>query len=94
MRSGSARPVFSTVKVTLTPGISTALLRKAGSGERQSGTRVRVWPDPRYFESAELPRAELTHLLRSKAVLMPGIKVSLTVEASGRAAAERLDWIY
>jgi topoisomerase-4 subunit B len=58
--------------------------RKAGAGERKGGTRVRVWPDPRYFESAELPRAELTHLLRSKAVLLPGVKVSLTVEKGGR----------
>src|SRR4029079_16888253 len=29
--------------------------RKAAAGERKTGTRVRVWPDPRYFESAELP---------------------------------------
>ena len=53
------------------------------SRRRKSGTRVRVWPDPRYFDSAELPRAELTHLLRSKAVLMPGVKVSLTIEKAG-----------
>ena len=59
-------------------------LRKAAAGERKSGTSVRVWPDARYFESAELPRAELTHLLRSKAVLMPGVTVSLTIEKSGR----------
>jgi topoisomerase-4 subunit B len=69
-------------------------LKKANAGERKSGTRVRVWPDPRYFESAELPRAELTHLLRSKAVLMPGIKVSLTIEKPGRAEPERQDWLY
>ena len=66
----------------------------AGAGERKSGTRVRVWPDPKYFESAELPRAELTHLLRSKAVLMPGVKVSLTVEKPGRGEPERHDWLY
>jgi topoisomerase-4 subunit B len=69
-------------------------LRRAAAGERKSGTTVRVWPDPRYFDSVELPRAELTHLLRSKAVLMPGIKVSLTFEASGRSEAHRLDWLY
>jgi topoisomerase IV subunit B len=55
-------------------------LRKAGAGDRKQGTTVRVWPDPKYFDSAELPRAELTHLLRSKAVLMPGVVVSLTHE--------------
>ena len=55
-------------------------LRKATGGERRHGTSVRVWPDAKYFESAELPRAELLHLLRSKAVLMPGVTVTLTVE--------------
>jgi topoisomerase-4 subunit B len=65
-------------------------LRKASGGERKHGTRVRVWPDPKYFDSAELPRAELLHLLRSKAVLMPGVTVSLTHEKSG----ETQTWKY
>ena len=69
-------------------------VRKAAAGERKSGTSVRVWPDPRYFESVELPRPELTHLLRSKAVLMPGIAVSLTTPKSGRAEGERQQWLY
>ena len=68
-------------------------IRKATSGERRSGTSIRVWPDPRYFESADLPRGDLTHLLRSKAVLMPGIAVSLTVLKNGREP-ERQDWLY
>ena len=67
--------------------------RKAAAGDRKSGTRVRVWPDPKYFESAELPRAELMHLLRSKAVLMPGVKVSLAVEKAGREP-DRHEWLY
>jgi len=67
--------------------------RKAAAGDRKSGTRVRVWPDPRYFDSADLPRSELTHVLRSKAVLMPGVKVSLTIEKAGRDA-ERQEWLY
>ncbi|MDM7464158.1 MAG: DNA topoisomerase IV subunit B [Tepidimonas taiwanensis] len=49
-------------------------------GERRQGTTVRVWPDARYFDSVELPMAELTHLLRSKAVLLPGVTVTLTDE--------------
>ncbi|MBK1613997.1 DNA topoisomerase IV subunit B [Rubrivivax gelatinosus] len=65
-------------------------LRKASSGERRRGTRVRVWPDAKYFESAELPRAELLHLLRSKAVLMPGVTVTLATEKSG----ETQTWLY
>ncbi|RZI67464.1 MAG: type IIA DNA topoisomerase subunit B [Variovorax sp.] len=55
-------------------------VRKAGEGDRRSGTTVRVWPDPRYFESSQLPLAELAHLLRSKAVLMPGVAVYLANE--------------
>ena len=51
--------------------------RKAGEGDRKQGTTVRVWPDAKYFESSALPMAELTHLLRSKAVLMPGVTVTL-----------------
>ena len=73
-------------------------LRKAdGStkgGDRKQGTTVHAWPDPKYFESAELPKAELTHLLRSKAVLMPGVTVTLTFEKSGRNEPDRQSWLY
>ena len=65
-------------------------LRPAAAGERKKGTSVRVWPDARYFESADLPRHELTHLLRSKAVLMPGVTVTLTQEKTGEAQT----WLY
>ena len=65
-------------------------VKKAGAGDKKHGTRVRVWPDPKYFESAELPRHELVHLLRSKAVLMPGVTVTLTHEKSG----ETQTWQY
>ena len=70
------------------------VLRKSAPGERRSGTTARAWPDAKYFESAELPRAELMHLLRSKAVLMPGVTVTLTFEKSGRDEEERTTWLY
>ena len=54
--------------------------RELVSGERKQGTTVRVWPDARYFESSQLPMGELMHLLRSKAVLMPGVSVTLVNE--------------
>ena len=54
--------------------------RKAGPDDRKQGTSVRVWPDAKYFESSALPMGELTHLLRSKAVLMPGVTVQLVNE--------------
>ncbi|MBH1957261.1 MAG: type IIA DNA topoisomerase subunit B [Burkholderiales bacterium] len=60
--------------------IEPLVLRPNGNGDRKSGTTVRAWPDAKYFESPALPMAELTHLLRSKAVLMPGVSVTLTNE--------------
>ncbi|MBX3636517.1 MAG: type IIA DNA topoisomerase subunit B [Rubrivivax sp.] len=69
-------------------------VRKPAAGDRKRGTSVRVWPDAKYFESAELPRHDLVHLLRSKAVLMPGVTVSLTVEKAGGKEAEVQQWVY
>ncbi len=66
----------------------------ASSGDRKSGTTVRAWPDAKYFESPDLARADLTHLLRSKAVLMPGTRVSLTIEKTGRPEADVQTWLY
>src|SRR5690606_36964039 len=51
-----------------------------GEGDRKQGTTVRAWPDAKYFESSALPMNELVHLLRSKAVLMPGVSMQLFVE--------------
>jgi len=65
-------------------------VRKAAAGDRKQGTSVRVWPDAKYFESVELPKAELMHLLRSKAVLMPGVSVTLLNEKSN----DRQLWLY
>ncbi|MEO7399175.1 MAG: DNA topoisomerase IV subunit B, partial [Polaromonas sp.] len=81
--------------------IEKLVLRKAGEGERnetgdsqprdrKSGTTVRAWPDAKYFESSALPMAELTHLLRSKAVLMPGVTVTLTNEKT----KETQNWVF
>jgi topoisomerase IV subunit B len=65
-------------------------LRKLAEGERRQGTTVRVWPDGKYFESSQLPMAELAHLLRSKAVLMPGVAVYLVNEKT----KESQSWQY
>ena len=59
-------------------------------GRRRTGTRVRVWPDPVFFDSPVIPVAELSHVLRSKAVLLSGVTVSLTLEKTG----ETRTWHY
>ena len=58
-------------------------LRPQATGERRQGTSVRAWPDAKYFESSQLPMPALIHLLRSKAVLMPGVSVTLVNEQNG-----------
>ena len=65
-------------------------VRKAAADDRKSGTCVRAWPDAKYFESSVLPINELTHLLRSKAVLMPGVSVSLVLEKT----KDSQTWLY
>jgi topoisomerase IV subunit B len=64
--------------------------RAAGKEDKKSGTRVTVWPDPKYFDSPIIPIAELQRLLRSKAVLLPGVKVTFTQEKSG----DTQTWLY
>ena len=64
--------------------------RPAAEGDRKQGTTVRAWPDAKYFESSALPMNELTHLLRSKAVLMPGVTVTLVNEKT----KETQQWQY
>jgi topoisomerase-4 subunit B len=59
-------------------------LREVGRcGARATGTRVRAYPDPRYFDAPHVSLQDLERALRAKAVLLPGVKVSLTVEKSG-----------
>jgi topoisomerase-4 subunit B len=65
--------------------------RAVRSGEPKTGTRVTVWPNTKYFDTAVVPLDELERLLRSKAVLLPGTTVTLTVEKSGRAQRWRYD---
>jgi topoisomerase-4 subunit B len=57
--------------------------------ERRTGTVVRLWPDPKYFDAPGIPMAELEHLVRSKAYLLPGLTTVLEVEGK-----ESKSWNY
>lgn len=59
-------------------------------GKRNTGTEIRFWPDASYFDSAKFSLLRLRHVLRAKAVLCPGLRVSFTEEASG----EKEQWYY
>ncbi|SEA56197.1 DNA topoisomerase IV subunit B [Paraburkholderia sartisoli] len=65
-------------------------VRPAQRGDKKSGTRVRAWANPKYFDSANLPFGDLQRLLRSKAVLLPGVEVTLVNEKTG----EQQSWKY
>ena len=59
-------------------------------GKTNTGTTLRFWPDKGYFDSVRFSLPRLKHLLRAKAVLCPGLRVRLKVEATG----EKEEWLY
>ena len=59
-------------------------------GKQNTGTTIRFWPDPRYFDSAKISISRLKHALRAKAVLCPGLLVRLKVEKP----KEEVEWQY
>jgi topoisomerase-4 subunit B len=68
-------------------------LKKTGTaGPRDTGTRVRFWPDPKYFDSPAIVAADLAALLRAKAMLLPGVKFTLGIEKKGKI--ETQTWLF
>ena len=59
-------------------------------GKANTGTTIRFWPDPQYFDSAKFSLSRLKHTLRAKAVLCPGLRVRLKVEKP----KEQVEWCY
>ncbi len=58
-------------------------------GKRTTGTTVRFWPDPQFFDSPKFSVPRLLHLLRAKAVLCPGLRISFAEEGG-----ESHEWYY
>ena len=50
-------------------------------GQRNTGTQVRFWPDPQYFDSPKISVPRLKRALRAKAVLCPGLRIQFRSEA-------------
>jgi len=57
--------------------------------KKKTGTTLRFWPDPKYFDTPKILVSKLKHLLRAKAVLCAGLTVRL-VEEGG----ETSEWYY
>ena len=59
-------------------------------GKRNTGSTIRFWPEPKYFETVKISIPRLEHVLRAKAVLCPGLMVTLHDEASKK----KQEWCY
>ena len=60
-------------------------------GKANTGTTIRFWPDPQYFDTVAFSLSRLRHMLRAKAVLCPGLKVTLENEKAGSAETWHYD---
>jgi topoisomerase IV subunit B len=77
--------------ITFKDGKVDSKLTVVGSvGARNTGTTVRFWPDPKFFDSDKFSVPPLKHTLKAKAVLCPGLRITFTNEATG----EKDEWFY
>jgi topoisomerase IV subunit B len=81
----------SEYRMSFADGFPASALETVGTvGKRNTGTRLRFWADPKYFDSPKYSLRPLKHLLRAKAVLCPGLTVTFWDEATG----DRAEWHY
>lgn len=80
-----------THQMTFSDGEKQSELTETGSvGRMNTGTSITFWPNKKYFDSAKISIPKLSHILQAKAVLCPGLKVNLDIEASD----EHWAWCY
>ncbi len=79
-------------RIGFADGEKTSELEVVGTvGQRNSGTTVRFWPDPQFFDSVRFSIPRLKHVLRAKAVLCPGLRITFTDETKPENDTE---WCY
>ena len=77
--------------ISFKDGKADSKLTVVGSvGARNTGTTVRFWPDPKFFDSDKFSVGPLKHVLKAKAVLCPGLRITFTNEATG----EKDEWFF
>ena len=78
-------------QMTFRDGFKATDLEVIGSvGQRNTGTSIRFWPDPQYFDTGKFSVGRLKHILKAKAVLCPG----LTVKFEDKNSKELITWFY
>ena len=66
-------------------------LKKVGDiGPRNTGTAISFTPDSQYFETTNIDKTNLKHLLKAKAVLCPGLMIEYFDEKKN----EKIPWNY
>ncbi len=77
--------------MTFADGAKTKNLKVIGKvAKKETGTRLRFWPDSSYFDSPNFSVTQLKHVLRAKAVMCAGLRVKFDVEKTG----ESFEWFY
>ncbi len=78
-------------QMTFRDGFKASELEVIGTvGKRNTGTSIRFWPDPKYFDTGKFSVNRLKHILKAKAVLCPG----LTVKFDDKNSNEQITWFY
>lgn len=78
-------------RICFSGGDVTVPLHETGTcGQKNTGTRVRFWPDPRYFDTPKFLTSSLRHLLKAKAVLCPNLAISF----EDRNTGEKDEWCF
>lgn len=60
--------------------------------KKDTGTSVKCWPDPQYFDAPRVSLSQLEHLIKSKAVLLRGVTVTLSIESEN--GFDEKSWTY
>ena len=68
----------------------TELTEIGRAGRNNTGTSIRFWPNPKYFDTSKISVQKLKQVLRAKAVLCPGLEITLSDEQ----ADEQWVWCY
>ena len=80
-------------RIVFEDGVVMQKLKKVkGVPAKDTGTSLRIWPNKKYFDSPKISLPDLERIVRSKAVLLPGVKVSLNIEGPKETTSRT--WTY
>jgi topoisomerase-4 subunit B len=72
--------------------VAQKLKRVRGCAKNDTGTSLSIWPNAKYFDSPGISLPDLERIVRSKAVLLPGVQVTLALE--GPKESTTRTWSY